>query len=143
VPDEKIKISIENYVPSNGRSQLIQKGTNIIILDAYNANPSSMKPAIENFAKMEAEQKVLILGAMAELGDESLDEHKTIVDLIKKYEWKNVVLVGGDFFKIDHPFIKFSNSAEANQWLQQQQFKNAHFLIKGSRSMQMENVLEN
>ena len=67
VPEEKIKSAIENYTPSNSRSQLIQKGFNKIILDAYNANPSSMKLAIENFAKMQGD-KVLMLGAMAELG---------------------------------------------------------------------------
>jgi UDP-N-acetylmuramoyl-tripeptide--D-alanyl-D-alanine ligase len=143
VPDDKIKTAIENYTPSNNRSQLIQKGTNTIILDAYNANPSSMKPAIENFAHLVATQKVLILGGMAELGDESLDEHKAIIELIKKYDWKNVVLVGGDFLKFKHPFIKFNTSAETKVWMQQQQFENAHFLIKGSRSMQMEKVIEN
>lgn len=143
VPDDKIKTAIENYTPSNNRSQLIRKGTNTIILDAYNANPSSMKPAIENFAHLAAEQKVLILGGMAELGDESLDEHKAIVELIKKYDWNNVVLVGGDFLKFEHPFIKFNTSAETKVWMQQQQFENAHFLIKGSRSMQMEKVIEN
>lgn len=143
VPDDKIKTAIENYTPSNNRSQLIRKGTNTIILDAYNANPSSMKPAIENFAHLAATQKVLILGGMAELGDESLDEHKAIVELIKKYDWKNVVLVGGDFLKVEHPFIKFNTSAETKLWMQQQKFENAHFLIKGSRSMQMEKVIEN
>lgn len=143
VPDDKIKTAIENYTPSNNRSQLIQKGTNTIILDAYNANPSSMKPAIENFAHLAAEQKILILGGMAELGDESLDEHKAIVELIKKYNWKNVVLTGGDFLKFEHPFIKFNTSAETKEWMQQQQFENAYILIKGSRSMQMEKVIEN
>jgi UDP-N-acetylmuramoyl-tripeptide--D-alanyl-D-alanine ligase len=102
-----------------------------------------MKPAIENFAHLVATQKVLILGGMAELGDESLDEHKAIIELIKKYDWKNVVLVGGDFLKFKHPFIKFNTSAETKVWMQQQQFENAHFLIKGSRSMQMEKVIEN
>ena len=85
--------------PSNSRSQLIEKGTNKIILDAYNANPSSMKLAIENFAKIHGNNKILMLGAMAELGKESMHEHKVIIDLIKKYKWKNVVLVGGDFSK--------------------------------------------
>lgn len=143
VPDDNIKAAIENYSPSNSRSQLIHKGTNTIILDAYNANPSSMKPAIENFAHLAADNKVLVLGGMAELGDESILEHKAIVDLIKNYQWKNVVLVGGDFLKFDHPFIKFNTSVEAKDWLKKQRFENTHFLIKGSRSMQMEKVLEN
>lgn len=141
ISEEKIKSSIENYAPSNSRSQLIEKGSNKIILDAYNANPSSMKLAIENLAKLNAGKKVLLLGAMAELGDESLEEHKAIVDLIKKYNWENAVLVGGDFLKINHPFISFTHSSEAKEWLEQQHFENAYILIKGSRSMQMEKVL--
>jgi UDP-N-acetylmuramoyl-tripeptide--D-alanyl-D-alanine ligase len=143
VADEKIKASIENYTPSNSRSQLIEKDSNKIILDAYNANPSSMKLAIENFAKIHATNKVLMLGAMAELGEESISEHNVIVELIKKNNWTNVVLVGGDFLKIDHPYISFSNAVEAKAWLQQQHFENTHLLIKGSRSMQMEKVLLN
>jgi len=142
VPEEKIKSAIEHYEPTNSRSQLVEKGTNKIILDAYNANPSSMKLAIENFAKLTHRYKVLMLGGMAELGNESLNEHKEIVDLIKKNDWGKVVLVGGDFLKFDHPFIKFESAQQAKEWWQQQHFENIHALIKGSRSMQMEKVIE-
>ncbi len=142
VPAEKIKSAIENYTPSNSRSQLLTKGTNTIILDAYNANPSSMKLAIENFAKLPAENKVLLLGAMAELGEESINEHKAIADLLQSKQWKQVVLVGGDFLKIEHPFLSFANAAGAKEWLQAQQLDNTHILVKGSRSMQMEKVLD-
>ena len=142
VPEEKIKNAIENYAPSNSRSQLIQSGSNHIILDAYNANPSSMKAAIENFAHLQAGKKVLILGGMMELGDESLTEHQALIELIKQYEWKEVVLVGGDFAKVAHGFIFFSDAMEAGKWLHKQLFENAYLLIKGSRSMQMEKVLE-
>jgi UDP-N-acetylmuramoyl-tripeptide--D-alanyl-D-alanine ligase len=142
VSEAKIKSSIENYAPSNSRSQLIEKGSNKIILDAYNANPSSMKLAIENFSKLQAANKVMMLGAMAELGEESLNEHKGIVEIIQQGKWKAVALVGGDFLKIEHPFISFANTTEAKNWLDQQHFENSHFLIKGSRSMQMEKVLE-
>lgn len=141
VPVDKIKAAIENYLPSNSRSQLVEKDTNKIILDAYNANPSSMKLAIENFAKLPAEKKVLMLGGMAELGDESFHEHQAIVDLIQQYNWDAVVLVGGDFTKINHPFLTFSTSIEAQQWFQNQQFVHTHLLIKGSRSMKMEQIL--
>ncbi len=143
VPDEKIKSSIENYIPSNSRSQMIENGTNKIILDAYNANPSSMKAAIENFAQIPAEKKVLILGGMAELGTTSITEHEVIIRLIQEYHWDKVVLVGGDFSKTKHSFIYFNNSIEAKEWLQQQNFHNTYLLIKGSRSMQMEKVLNN
>ena len=142
VPADKIKVALENYLPSNSRSQLIEKNSNKIILDAYNANPTSMKAAIENFAKMDGKNKVLLLGGMMELGQESLHEHQQLIELIKKYSWKNVVLVGGDFSKINHPFINFSNSVQAREWYQQQHYSNASILIKGSRSTQMEKVLE-
>jgi UDP-N-acetylmuramoyl-tripeptide--D-alanyl-D-alanine ligase len=142
VPDEEIRNAIENYQPSNSRSQLLQDGSNQIILDAYNANPSSMKLAIENFARLQAADKVLMLGAMAELGAESLEEHQAIVDLIGKYRWKEVVLVGGDFLKLSHPYRSFPDSLEAKQWYTAQHFTNTHLLVKGSRSMKMEKILE-
>ena len=142
VPAEKIKEAIESYTPSNSRSQLIEKGSNKIILDAYNANPSSMKAAIENFARLPAENKVLMLGGMAELGLESLDEHKAVIGLINQYKWSQVVLVGGDFLHIPHPYTSFDRSAQAKEWFQQQQFEHTTILIKGSRSMQMEKVLQ-
>ncbi|MBI5856373.1 MAG: UDP-N-acetylmuramoyl-tripeptide--D-alanyl-D-alanine ligase [Sphingobacteriales bacterium] len=142
VDDEKINSAIENYQPSNSRSQLIKKGNNTIIMDAYNANPGSMKLAIENFSKQNAAKKILLLGAMAELGKESLKEHEAIIDLIAKTKWNEVALVGGDFLKINHPYHKFENSIEAKEWMKRQNFENTHMLIKGSRSMQMEKVLD-
>ncbi len=142
VPEEDIKNALENYTPSNSRSQLIQKGSNKIILDAYNANPTSMKAAIENFAKIDGTGKVLLLGGMMELGNESIAEHEAIIKLIDQYAWKAVVLVGGDFGNIKHHHIYFNNSPEAKDWLHQQHFENTKLLVKGSRSMQMEKVLE-
>ena len=142
VPEEKIRTAIQTYSPSNSRSQLIEKGSNKIILDAYNANPASMRLAIENLAGIKADNKILMLGAMAELGTESIAEHESIIELIKKYKWKDVVLVGGDFMKIKHPFTSFNSSIEAKHWLYQQQPENTYILVKGSRSMQMEKVLE-
>ena len=142
ISEEKIKFALESYTPSNSRSQLIEKESNKIILDAYNANPSSMRAAIENFEKIQSENKILILGAMAELGEESLYEHEEIVKLLKKYEWKDVVLVGGDFLKVKTSYKTFDNSLKAKEWYRLQKFENAYFLVKGSRSMQMERVLE-
>ena len=141
VTDSKIKFAIENYTPSNSRSQLIQKGDNKIILDAYNANPSSMKLAIENFSKMPGD-KVLILGSMAELGKESEKEHQAVVEQIADHKWKEVILVGNEFEKVSHPFHQFKNSEEVKNWMQQKKFKNTNILIKGSRSMQMEKALK-
>lgn len=142
VADERIIASLQQYTPSNSRSQLIEKGTNKIILDAYNANPSSMKLAIENFSKIHTENKILILGAMMELGTESKKEHEAIVSLIKNYTWKNVILVGGDFENSSEPFMYFKNAAGAGEWLKQQKPENSSILIKGSRSMKMETILD-
>ena len=158
VPDTAIRQAIEEYAPSNSRSQLIERDGLHIILDAYNANPSSMRAAIENFARLPipgapaqpadpdspgapASRKVLILGAMAELGPESLAEHQGIIDLIGQYAWQQVVLVGGDFRHLSHPYLSFANSKEAGRWLAGVGLKDSYLLIKGSRSMKMEEVL--
>ena len=139
---EKIKSAIENYQPSNSRSQLIKKDTNTIILDAYNANPGSMKAAIENFAKMKGDKKILLLGSMMELGTESEKEHADIISLINQNKWRAVVLVGKNFSEIKNTYINLENSLQARDWLKNEHAENAQILIKGSRSMQMEKVLE-
>jgi UDP-N-acetylmuramoyl-tripeptide--D-alanyl-D-alanine ligase len=141
VPPLRIKEAIENYTPTNSRSQLLQQGSNQIILDAYNANPSSMKLAIENFATLHAEKKVLMLGSMMELGDASLSEHQAIADLIAQHQWQAVVFVGSPFDKIKHAYLHFANAAEASNWYKAQLFQKTTILIKGSRSMKMETIL--
>lgn len=142
VEEDKIKGAIEGYLPSNSRSQLLQKGTNKVILDAYNANPSSMKLAIENFSKSGGQNKILILGAMAELGKDSLQEHEDIIGTIGDHKWKSVLLVGEDFARLPHSFLQFSNANEAGKWLRQHAIHDSFLLIKGSRSTQMEKVLD-
>lgn len=142
VPDEKIKSALENYLPSNSRSQLIEKDSNKIILDAYNANPSSMKVAVENFARMDGNKKVLMLGGMMELGADSIAEHEKLVELIQQSKWQSIVLVGKDFRNLPGNFTHFENVIEARDWFRNQQFNNTQILIKGSRSIQMEKVLE-
>jgi UDP-N-acetylmuramoyl-tripeptide--D-alanyl-D-alanine ligase len=101
-----------------------------------------MKLAIENFAKASGENKILAIGAMAELGDDSIKEHEEVLQEITKHRWKNVLLVGGDFLKTDHPYNKFFNSSEAGEWLKNNRIQNSFLLIKGSRSTQMEKVLD-
>lgn len=142
VPLEKIIHAIETYEPGNSRSQMLVSGSNHIILDAYNANPTSMRLAIENIAKIKSDSKVLMLGGMMELGEESVQEHENIVELIKNYPWAEVVLVGGDFAKIEHPFVYFNSSAEVAEWSRHQNFHDSYFLIKGSRSIKMEKIAE-
>jgi UDP-N-acetylmuramoyl-tripeptide--D-alanyl-D-alanine ligase len=100
-----------------------------------------MKLAIENFAKAKEDNKILVLGAMAELGTDSLKEHQQIIAEIEKYPWKQVILVGGDFLKTKHNFQNFTTAEEAGQWLQSQQINNAYLLVKGSRSTGMEKAI--
>jgi UDP-N-acetylmuramoyl-tripeptide--D-alanyl-D-alanine ligase len=142
VRDEDIRSALENYTPSNSRSQLLKIGSNQIVLDAYNANPTSMKAAIINFAKMEGDKKILMLGGMMELGTESIQEHKDIVALIQSYSWYKVLLVGKDYSNLPKEILHFQQAAEARQWYVENAPENALVLIKGSRSMQMEKILE-
>jgi len=131
-------------VPNIFSSQLITKGSNTIILDAYNANPSSMKVAIENFAKLAGQNKIVMLGAMMELGEHAAAEHLALLQLIASYSFKYVVLVGDDFLAHQNAlpqFIYFKNTQDAKAWLAEKNTTHAQLLIKGSRSMQMETVL--
>lgn len=139
---ESIKRSLEAYVPDNARSQLIQKGNNTIILDAYNANPSSMQAAIENFSHQQSENKYMFLGGMMELGQESIAEHQSLIDMIKTTGIRNVVLVGGDFAHVDHHCTYFPDAAQAAEWIKLNPPSNALLLIKGSRGIKMEKLLD-
>lgn len=141
VAKEKMSDAIAQYLPGNSRSQLLIKEGNSIILDAYNANPGSMKAAIQNFAQMNAHSKYLFLGDMKELGSDSAVEHQAIVDLIEQYNWNEVLLVGPLFRKTHNSFTTFENAEEAATWLKNQKIKGAFFLIKGSNSMHMEKVI--
>jgi len=142
VPSVLISEAIEHYTPTNSRSQLIHKGTNTIILDAYNANPTSMKAAIENFARLQQQDKYVCIGGMMELGTDSVSEHQAIIDLLDQYTWKDVLLTGGDFSKVRHHYHYFDNAVLAKDWLQKVSPQNAMLLVKGSRSMKMETLLE-
>ncbi|TBR19267.1 MAG: UDP-N-acetylmuramoyl-tripeptide--D-alanyl-D-alanine ligase [Chitinophagaceae bacterium] len=142
VPDENIISAIENYIPSNSRSQFLKIGSNQFIMDAYNANPSSMKAAIENFANIKGNNKVLLLGAMAELGKESEAAHLQLIELINQFSWKEVILVGENFYRLKTNYRAFKNVQEAKTWFQKSKFENTNFLLKGSRSVQMEKIIE-
>lgn len=139
---DTIKKALEQYQPSNSRSQWLEKGDNKIILDAYNANPSSMKLAIENLAAIQAENKWLLLGAMKEMGQESQAEHQVLVDIAEKHGFRNVILTGMEFTGIRHHYLWFATSAEARDYIRQHPIHNATLLIKGSRGSKMETVLE-
>ncbi|WP_291104942.1 MULTISPECIES: UDP-N-acetylmuramoyl-tripeptide--D-alanyl-D-alanine ligase [unclassified Flavobacterium] len=145
VDDRDIKESLEGYVPENNRSQLLSKGTNQIILDAYNANPSSMTVAIENFVQLDNSNKVMILGDMFELGQESHQEHKLIVNLLLSQENVICYFIGKDFYanKIERNNFYFYETFEAlSKHLLETKIENSSILIKGSRGMALEKTLD-
>jgi UDP-N-acetylmuramoyl-tripeptide--D-alanyl-D-alanine ligase len=144
VEDLAIKEALESYIPENNRSQLIAKGTNQIILDAYNANPSSMAVAIENFLQLDNSNKIMILGDMFELGNESAEEHKAIVDFL--LDRKDVIFyfVGKEFYsnRTDKNSFHFFETFDAfSEHLQASKINNSSILIKGSRGMALERTL--
>ena len=141
VPNEKIKSAIGNYIPTNSRSQLVQWQNNEVILDAYNANPSSMKLAVENFAKINKANKVVCLGGMRELGTDTLMEHQILIDQLKQNNWSEVVLVGSEFKNCTHDYHYFDTVIQAKAWLSAQQLQGCTLLIKGSRGIQMEQLI--
>jgi UDP-N-acetylmuramoyl-tripeptide--D-alanyl-D-alanine ligase len=141
VPNEKIKTAIENYIPTNSRSQLVQWNNNEVILDAYNANPSSMKLAVENFAKLNKANKVVCLGGMRELGADTLMEHQMLLDQLKQYNWSEVLLVGSEFKNCNHNYQYFDTVQDAKTWFESKQYSGHTLLIKGSRGIQMEQLI--
>jgi UDP-N-acetylmuramoyl-tripeptide--D-alanyl-D-alanine ligase len=142
VPIDDIKFALERYIPTNNRSQLIKKNNKTIIIDAYNANPSSMETAICNFAKIRASSKALLLGDMLELGKSSEKEHQYIVDLIRKQSFDHVYLLGEAFAKTnaDSSWL-FTNNEQLSIALKKTLSPNTMLLIKGSRAMKMEQFL--
>jgi UDP-N-acetylmuramoyl-tripeptide--D-alanyl-D-alanine ligase len=145
VNEPDIKNAIESYVPENNRSQMIKQGNNEIILDAYNANPSSMAVAIENFLQLEKSNKVIILGDMFELGNESKTEHQLIINSLKESMDVACYFIGNDFFdcKIEIENLNFyKNFDDFKLFLEKNCFNNKTILIKGSRGMALERVLE-
>lgn len=140
--DEAIKRGIESYTPTNSRSQIIEKQNNKILLDAYNANPSSMQVAIDNFVQLQHPKKIVILGDMKELGAESQREHAAVIDHLKKYQWEEVWLVGKNFAQITSPFTHFETTNEVIEHLKNQLFFDTFFLIKGSRAMTLEKTTD-
>ena len=134
VDRKKICAALEEYVPSNNRSQMTVTAKNHLIVDAYNANPTSMQAALENFSLMQAERKMAILGQMGELGDESDKEHRRMVTYLKAANYDEVWLVGDNFKDIDCHFRKFHDVEEVKAAIKAQCPEGYYILIKGSNS---------
>jgi UDP-N-acetylmuramoyl-tripeptide--D-alanyl-D-alanine ligase len=143
VPIDHIKLGLESYVPDNNRSQVIENNGHKIILDAYNANPTSMKAALENFSQMEGDQKSLFLGDMFELGDQAEEEHQNIAALAQELGFESVFLIGEHFYQVKGNFKKFRSFKDLKIHLLAEDLNpNSTLLIKGSRGMALERILE-
>lgn len=139
---EDIRDAIATYKPDNSRSQMIKKGSNRLILDAYNANPTSMHAAITNFANSDLTNKILWLGAMKEMGVEEANEHKALIALVNQYQWQDVILVGKEFNGLNGSYKHFNTSADAAEYVKHHQPENSSIFVKGSRGSKMEVMTE-
>jgi UDP-N-acetylmuramoyl-tripeptide--D-alanyl-D-alanine ligase len=143
VPGQKIKAAIASYTPSNNRSQLLQKGTNTFVMDAYNANPTSMRAALHAFANIEATKKIAVIGSMLELGEESMIEHHQIAALAKEQAYDHLILIGREFKEsaLKHDLPHFEDVSSLKAWFDQQSFDGFHIFLKGSRGIRLEQLI--
>lgn len=138
-----IKYAIESYIPENNRSQIVEKGSNQIILDAYNANPTSMEAALKNFKQIKTENnKIVILGDMFELGNTSELEHQNIANYVNELLFDKVILVGNNFCKVNFEGVKFKDFDELKKYIKKINIERSTILIKGSRGMALERLLQ-
>lgn len=134
--------ALEEYEPTNNRSQLKETEKNMLIVDAYNANPTSMYAALENFRHMAVAPKVVILGDMKELGADTYAEHQKIVDYVSQNPFCEALFVGDNFAQVDTPYPRFRDVNELNTYLSEYSIADSYILLKGSRSMQLEKCID-
>lgn len=141
IRSKNYKKSIESYQPTNNRSQVekTQRG-NTLILDAYNANPSSMLASINAFKELEGTKKTVILGDMLELGDDSIKEHQEIIDHLKQSDIFTIYLVGAEFQKTKNNYLCFNSVKELSHYLEKNAITENSILLKGSRKLQLEKL---
>lgn len=144
IADEQIREAIEGYAPGNNRSQIANTERNVVLLDCYNANPSSMRSALMSVSEIEHSSKVAILGDMFELGNYSLDEHREVVELVQKCGFQNIILVGPMFALASEGLSlpKFNSYRELAKHLTENPVSNSFVLVKGSRGMQLEKIFD-
>lgn len=142
VDAKHIKMALESYSPSNNRSQFRRTAANRLIIDAYNANPTSMSAAIANFKKLNGENKTLILGDMRELGVESAAEHQKVIEMLVEYGFTDVILIGTQFAETDNRFKCFPNVVAFANYLKSNPLVDRTILIKGSNAVHLERVID-
>jgi UDP-N-acetylmuramoyl-tripeptide--D-alanyl-D-alanine ligase len=145
IEEDLVRDAIEQYLPENNRSQVLNTENNRLLLDAYNANPSSMQAALQHFQTIDHPRKILVLGGMKEMGSRSLAEHQKLIDEILKTGFTSCYLTGPEFegmIPSDSRFAWFSNTDQLKKSLKDARIKDALILIKGSRANQLENVVE-
>jgi UDP-N-acetylmuramoyl-tripeptide--D-alanyl-D-alanine ligase len=138
---DQIKIAIENYLPTNMRSQVLEKNGKTFVLDTYNANPSSMVESLKNFNNFTG-SKTIIIGDMLELGDESAREHQSIIDFVSSLNFDEIITVGNEFKKINTISKAYLNSKELSDYLKSNKIESKNILLKGSRGIALEQILE-
>lgn len=141
VEDELIIEALESYCPTNNRSQYIKTDKNEIVMDAYNANPTSMSHSIKNFRNISGDEHLLILGDMRELGHESAEEHHKIIMLLKELGFKNVMLVGEEFKKVNDCYDSYTDIDELVEHIKENDISGCKILVKGSRGVRLEKVI--
>ena len=144
VNDDDIVDALSSYCPTNNRSQVIETGRNRVVMDAYNANPTSMSFSIKNFKNICSNDCLLVLGDMRELGKESEQEHDTILKLLEELQFKNVYLVGPEFSKVakDYNYVKFGNVDELIEYLHSNPIMGKDVLVKGSNSIHLNKIID-
>ena len=143
VPHAQIHQAVEEYEPINNRSQFVEFGATRLILDCYNANPTSMHQALSSFSKLKSDKKLVILGSMKELGDHSLTEHEKLIRLVKQYKFTKSIFIGPEFwppkdssFSYYQSYEDFQNSFNADD------YSGFTVLVKGSRINKLERIAE-
>ncbi|REC49370.1 UDP-N-acetylmuramoyl-tripeptide--D-alanyl-D-alanine ligase [Chryseobacterium pennipullorum] len=138
---ERIKHAVEQYTPTNMRSQVVKKGNRTLVLDTYNANPSSMAASLKNFITFEG-SKTIIIGDMLELGEESEIEHKNILSLAQELHFDEIITVGNHFRSVHPSGLAFENTAALTEYLQQHSIHSENILLKGSRGVALEKIID-
>jgi len=140
---KKMVKAVTEYIPDNLRSQFMKTRHNILFVDAYNANPTSMKAAISNFMNYPGKNKILIIGEMAELGNATESEHRSLLSALSELDAEKILLVGNSFYNFSIPgeFMRFRNVQEISEWLEKNPIKNANIMLKGSRIAGLEKLI--